>query len=101
MRLRKEYDLILCVGMLNYLEPAHLEPGLAHLYELAHGLVYLELFTSSDRGVFGDTMGDAPAVSGLVSRAHSRCAVSCRAACTATYRTGFASIRPSMERCGG
>ena len=57
MRLRKEYDLILCVGMLNYLDPAQLRTGLAHLYELANGVVYLELFTSVDRGVFGDTRG--------------------------------------------
>ena len=57
MRLRKEYDLILCVGMLNYLDPAQLRTGLAHLYELANGVVYLELFTSADQGVFGDTRG--------------------------------------------
>ena len=57
MRLRKEYDLILCVGMLNYLDPAQLRTGLAQLYELANGVVYLELFTSVDRGVFGDTRG--------------------------------------------
>jgi SAM-dependent methyltransferase len=57
MRLRKGYDLILCVGMLNYLDPAQLRTGLAHLYELANGVVYLELFTSVDRGVFGDTRG--------------------------------------------
>lgn len=55
--LRKEYDLILCVGMLNYLEPAQLRAGLAHVYELANGPVYLEIFTSADRGVFGDTKG--------------------------------------------
>ena len=57
LRLRKDYDLILCVGMLNYLEPAQLRTGLAHLYELAQGVVYLELFASTDRGVFGDTRG--------------------------------------------
>jgi SAM-dependent methyltransferase len=57
LRLRKEYDLILCVGMLNYLDAAQLRTGLAHLYELANGVVYLELFTSADRGVFGDTRG--------------------------------------------
>lgn len=57
LRLRKQYDLILCVGMLNYLTPAQLAAGLANLYERAEGLVYLELFTSSDTGVFGDTMG--------------------------------------------
>ena len=57
VRLRKDYDLILCVGMLNYLEPPQLRSGLDQLYDRAHGLVYLELFTGSDRGVFGDTRG--------------------------------------------
>lgn len=55
--LRKRYDLVLCVGMLNYLTPADLRAGLAQLHQRADGLVYLELFTSADRGVFGDTMG--------------------------------------------
>lgn len=57
LRLRKDYDLILCVGMLNYLEPAELDRGLEHLYERASGLAYLEIFTSADAGVFGDTKG--------------------------------------------
>lgn len=57
LHLRKDYDLILCVGMLNYLEPPQLRAGLAHLYNRARGLVYLELFTSEDHGVFGDTRG--------------------------------------------
>jgi SAM-dependent methyltransferase len=57
LRLRKDYDLILCVGMLNYLTPTELATGLAHLYDRAGGLVYLELFTGADRSVFGDTMG--------------------------------------------
>jgi len=57
MRLRKDYDLILCVGMLNYVPPTELAAGLAHVYDRAGGLVYLELFTSADRGVFGDTLG--------------------------------------------
>jgi len=57
LRLRTEYDLILCVGMLNYLGPAQLRAGLAQVYERAAGLAYLEVFTSGDRGVFGDTMG--------------------------------------------
>lgn len=59
VRLRKDYDVILCVGMLNYLTPAQLKRGLKHLYDRAGGLVYLELFTSADTGVFGDTMGTA------------------------------------------
>ena len=55
LRLRQDYDLVLCVGMLNYLPPMVLRAGLAQLYERAGGLAYLELFTSADRGVFGDT----------------------------------------------
>ena len=38
-------------------EPPQLRSGLDQLYDRAHGLVYLELFTGSDRGVFGDTRG--------------------------------------------
>jgi SAM-dependent methyltransferase len=57
LRLRKDYDLILCVGMLNYLTPPQLDRGLDHLYERSSGLIYLELFTSQDTGVFGDTKG--------------------------------------------
>lgn len=100
LRLRREYDLILCVGMLNYLPPTQLRAGLAQVYERAAGLVYLELFTSADRDVLGDTAG---------TRFHS----------TAWYRTrirdaGFsscglhcyipASMRENtsaMERCDG
>ena len=100
MRLRREYDLILCVGMLNYLDPAQLRAGLTHLYELAHGVVYLEVFTSRDTGVFGDTRG-------------------ARLRSPAWYRTRFRDARflscgmhcyipdwlrehtAAMERCGG
>jgi SAM-dependent methyltransferase len=57
VRLRKRYDLILCVGMLNYLTPAQFRTGLSHVYDRADGMVYLELFTEADSGVFGDTMG--------------------------------------------
>ena len=57
VRLREEYDLILCVGVLNYLTPADLRAGLRHVYDRANGLVYLELFAGEDRGVMGDTRG--------------------------------------------
>ena len=57
VRLRKEYDLVLCVGVLNYLTPAELRAGLEQVYDRANGLVYLELFTAADRGVVGDTRG--------------------------------------------
>ena len=57
VRLRAEYDLILCVGVLNYLAPADLRAGLQHVYDRAKGLVYLELFAAEDRGVVGDRQG--------------------------------------------
>jgi SAM-dependent methyltransferase len=100
VRLRKEYDLILCVGMLNYLDPAHLKIGLAHLYDLAHGVVYLELFTSADSGVFGDTRGTrlrSPAW----YRARIRDArfINCGMHC---YVPDWLMEQTSaMERCGG
>lgn len=55
LHLPKTFDLILCVGMLNYLSPPELESGLGQLHDRAAGVVYLELFTSHDRGVVGDT----------------------------------------------
>jgi hypothetical protein len=39
------------------LSGAELARGLAHVYDRAAGVVYLELFTDADRGVFGDTRG--------------------------------------------
>lgn len=99
LRLRKEYDLILCVGMLNYLGPAQLEQGLAQVYERAHGLVYLELFTSTDRGVFGDTMG-ARLRSPAWYRARIRDArfLSCGMHCYVP--DWLREHTSSMERCG-
>lgn len=100
MRLRKDYDLILCVGMLNYLDPAHLTIGLSHLYDLAHGVVYLEVFTNADRGVFGDTRGTrlrSPAW----YRARIRAArfINCGMHC---YVPDWLEEHTSaMERCGG
>jgi SAM-dependent methyltransferase len=100
LRLRKDYDLILCVGMLNYLQPAELRAGLAHLYELAQGMVYLELFTSADRGVFGDTRGTrlrAPAW--YRARIREARFVSCGLHC---YLPDWLREQTSaMERCGG
>jgi len=100
MRLRKEYDLILCVGMLNYLDPAQLRTGLAHLYELANGVVYLELFTSGDRGVFGDTRGTrlrSPAW--YRARIREARFLSCGMHC---YISDWLREQTSaLERCGG
>jgi len=100
MRLRKEYDLILCVGMLNYLDPAQLRTGLAHLYELANGVVYLELFTSADRGVFGDTRGTRlRSPSWYRARIREARFLSCGMHCY--IPDWLREQTAAMERCGG
>ena len=48
------FDLVLCVGMLNYLGPAELRRGLAQVTARCDGVAYLELFTREDQGVVGD-----------------------------------------------
>jgi SAM-dependent methyltransferase len=100
LRLRQRYDLILCVGMLNYLEPAQLKKGLEHLYDRAGGLVYLELFTSADRGVFGDTRGTrwrGPAW----YRARLREAKFVSIGMHCFVPTWLREHTSAMERCGG
>jgi SAM-dependent methyltransferase len=100
MRLRKEYDLILCVGMLNYLDPAQLRTGLAHLYELANGVVYLELFTSADSGVFGDTRGTRlRSPSWYRARIREARFLSCGLHCY--IPDWLREQTAAMERCGG
>jgi SAM-dependent methyltransferase len=99
VRLRKEYDLILCVGMLNYLTPDQMRTGLDHVYERAKGLVYLEIFTAADRGVVGDTSGTklrAPAW--YRARIREAGFVSCGLHC---YIPDWLREHTSvMERCG-
>ena len=100
MRLRQNYDLILCVGMLNYLEPPQLGAGLKHLHDRAGGLVYLELFTSADSGVFGDTRGTrlrSPAW----YRAHLRKAKFLCIGMHCFVPTWLREHTSAMERCGG
>lgn len=99
LRLRNDYDVILCVGMLNYLQPAQLTAGLAHLYDRAHGLVYLELFTSTDRGVFGDTRGTRlRSAAWYRARIHDARLVSCGLHC---YVPDWLREHTAvMERCG-
>ena len=100
LRLRKEYDLILCVGMLNYLQPDELREGLSQVYERANGVVYLELFTSADRGVYGDTRGTrlrSPAW--YRARLREARFVSCGMHCyVPDWRRDHTC---GMERCGG
>lgn len=100
IRLRKEYDLVLCVGMLNYLDPAQLRTGLAHLYELANGVVYLELFTSADSGVFGDTRGThLRSPSWYRARIREARFLSCGLHCY--IPDWLREQTAAMERCGG
>jgi SAM-dependent methyltransferase len=47
------FDLVLCLGVLNYVAPAEFLGGLRQLHDLAGGLAYLEIFTRSD-----DASGD-------------------------------------------
>lgn len=51
--LRTDFDLVLCLGVLNYLPPDELRAGLRQLRALSEGVVYLELFARAD-----DATGD-------------------------------------------
>ncbi len=42
------FDLILCLGVLNYVKDDELRRGLRQLRELAGGVAYLEIFTRAD-----------------------------------------------------
>lgn len=46
--LKGPFDLILCLGVLNYVAPDELKRGLRQLRELSGGVVYLEIFTNAD-----------------------------------------------------
>lgn len=47
------FDLVLCLGVLNYVEPTELRTGLRALRELLDGVAYLEIFAKED-----DASGD-------------------------------------------
>jgi hypothetical protein len=53
MGLRGPFDVVLCLGVLNYVPPDELRTGLRAIRELTGGLAYLEIFTRSD-----DATGD-------------------------------------------
>lgn len=53
LALPKRVDLVLCVGMLNYLAPTELRRGLEQIHARTGGVAYLEIFTADDE-VEGD-----------------------------------------------
>lgn len=57
--LRGRFDIIVCSGMLNYLDTRELARGLRHVHALLRGVAYLEIFTGRDE-VEGDTHGWRP-----------------------------------------
>lgn len=57
--LREQYDLVVCCGMLNYLDAPTLRHGLAQVARRTGGMAYLELFTREDH-FEGDTNWPAP-----------------------------------------
>lgn len=50
------YDLIVCVGVVNYLSTRELDRGLAVMAELLAGVAFIEVWTSAD-DVVGDRRG--------------------------------------------
>jgi SAM-dependent methyltransferase len=66
------FDLILCLGVLNYVGDDELRRGLRQLHDLAGGMAYLEIFTRSDdaSGDFRRTSARWPAwYRGVIRRA--------------------------------
>jgi len=59
LRLRGEFDLILCVDMLQYVPTPVLERGIGHLVQRLVGVAYLEAFTRGDE-MEGDLQGWHP-----------------------------------------
>jgi len=55
----EQFDLVLCVGMLNYLDAATLRTGLRQVARRCAGLAYLELFAKGDAYI-GDTDWPTP-----------------------------------------
>ena len=56
--LPSEFDLVVCAGTLNYLDPRGFARGLAQLAERCQGMAYLEIYTREDRDlIFGDVAG--------------------------------------------
>jgi SAM-dependent methyltransferase len=67
LSLRDQYDLVVCCGMLNYLEPTVLRRGLVQVARRTAGVAYLELFTAAD-AFEGDTSWPPPRATGWYQR---------------------------------
>jgi SAM-dependent methyltransferase len=69
---RNGYDLVVCCGMLNYLDAQQLRSGLGQVAAKTDGVAYLELFTNDD-AFEGDTSWPEPRSTawyrGLIRRA--------------------------------
>lgn len=48
VKLPKAFDLIVCCGVLNYVDDGEIQTGLTALRELARGPIYIEVFTRED-----------------------------------------------------
>lgn len=57
--LRATYDLVVCVGMLNYLSAPAFRAGLGQIARRTGGVAYLEIFSASD-SIEGDTEWPTP-----------------------------------------
>ena len=68
---RNSYDLLVCCGMLNYLDEQQLKSGLQHVAAKTGGVAYLELFTSED-AFEGDTSWPDPRLSSWYRRLISK-----------------------------
>ncbi|MEP6836148.1 MAG: class I SAM-dependent methyltransferase [Gemmatimonas sp.] len=53
------FDLVICCGMLNYINTTSLAAGLVHVASLTHGVAFLEIFTGAD-ATEGDTSWPKP-----------------------------------------
>jgi SAM-dependent methyltransferase len=51
-----EFDLVLCCGVLNYLDPPTLIPGIQAMARRVGGMAYFDMYTASD-AITGDTRG--------------------------------------------
>lgn len=56
LRLRRQFDLVVCSDALHYVEEAEIRRGLPELVRLARGVVYIEVLTSDDE-IVGDLHG--------------------------------------------